>query len=124
MSWVKHELKEVGLVTLYFLSCFGIILTLRKLFLADYQIKVYALSAAVVGALMAAKIALLLGHTRAGTRFDVALTHHAKTPLGWHALFYPGGFLHVSKSGDAWSPMPWRAVQRVAWMTLSREPRV
>ena len=87
MSWVKHELKEVGLVTLYFLSCFGIILTLRKLFLADYQIKVYALSAAVVGALMAAKIALLLGHTRAGTRVDVALTHHAKTPLGWHALF-------------------------------------
>jgi len=55
--------------------------------------------------------------------YDVALTHHANTPLGWRALFYPGGFLHVSKSGDAWSPMPWRAVQNAAWMTLSREPK-
>src|SRR5262249_31697176 len=37
--------------------------------------------------------------------YDVALTHHGGTPLGWRALFYPGGFLHVSKSADAWSPM-------------------
>ena len=27
----KHELKEIGLVALYFLFCFGIILTLKKL---------------------------------------------------------------------------------------------
>ena len=48
MRWllaVTRELKEVGLVTLYFLFCFGIILTLKKLFLADYQIRFYAISA-------------------------------------------------------------------------------
>ena len=30
---VKHELKQVGLVTLYFLFCFGVTLVLKKLFL-------------------------------------------------------------------------------------------
>src|SRR5262245_59976012 len=55
--------------------------------------------------------------------YDVALTHHGNTPLGWRALFFPAGFLHAGKSGDAGSPMPWRAVQNAAWMTLSREPR-
>jgi hypothetical protein len=61
---VKHELKQVGLVTLYFLICFGIVLTLKKLFLADYQIRVYAISAAVIGALVAGKVAVLLDHPR------------------------------------------------------------
>ena len=27
---VKHELKQVGLVTLYFLFCFGVTLVLKK----------------------------------------------------------------------------------------------
>jgi hypothetical protein len=57
-------------VTLYFLSCFGIILTLKKLFLADFQIKFYALSVVIVSALIAAKVVVTLDHTRAGTRFD------------------------------------------------------
>lgn len=75
MTWravVGHELKAVGLVTLYFLFCFGIILTLKKLFLADYRIEFYALSAATVSALVAAKIVVTLDHTRAGTRFDAS----------------------------------------------------
>ena len=55
---------------MYFLFCFGIILTLKKLFLADYRIEFYALSGAVVGALVAAKVVVTLDHTRAGTRFD------------------------------------------------------
>jgi hypothetical protein len=67
---IGRELKTVGLVTLYFLFCFGIILTLKKLFLADYQIQFYALSVAVVSALIAAKVVVTLDHTRAGTRFD------------------------------------------------------
>jgi hypothetical protein len=28
LTTAKHELKEVGLVTIYFLFCFGIVLTL------------------------------------------------------------------------------------------------
>lgn len=75
MNWrarVGHEIKTVGLVSLYFLFCFGVILTLKKLFLADYHIEVYALSAAVIGALVAAKVVVILDHTRAGTRFDAS----------------------------------------------------
>ena len=67
---VKHEIKEVGLVTLYFLACFGVILTLKKLFLADYQIEFYALSVTVISALVAAKVVVILDKTRVGTRFD------------------------------------------------------
>jgi hypothetical protein len=73
MSWravAGREVKAVGSVTLYFLCSFGIILTLKKLFLADYHIEVYALSTAVVGAIVAAKVVVTLDHTRAGTRFD------------------------------------------------------
>ena len=72
LAAVKHEFKEVGLVTLYFLFCFGIILTLKKLFLADYQIEFHALSAAVIGALVAAKVVVVMDHARAGTRFDAS----------------------------------------------------
>jgi len=72
MKWLKREVEEVGLVTLYFLFCFGIILTLKKLFLADYHIEFYAVWGAVIGALFGAKIAVVLDHTRAGTRFDAS----------------------------------------------------
>ena len=69
LTKAKHELREVGLVTLYFLFCFGIILTLKKLFLAEYQIEFYAISVVVVGALVAGKVVVLLDHTPLGTRF-------------------------------------------------------
>ncbi len=73
MKWrtvVEREVKAVGSVTLYFLFCFGIILSLKKLFLADYHIETYALSVVVVSALIAAKVVVVLDHTRAGTRFE------------------------------------------------------
>jgi len=66
---VKHELKEVGLVTIYFLFCFGIVLTLKKLFPAEYLIEVYAISVVVVSALVAGKVVVILDHTPLGTRF-------------------------------------------------------
>jgi hypothetical protein len=59
---VKHELKQVGLVTLYFLFCFAIVLTLKKLFLAEHQM--------AVSALIAGKVVVVLDHTSLGTRFD------------------------------------------------------
>ncbi len=80
-STVKHELKEVGLVTLYFFFCFGIILTLTKLMLEGYNIEFNAFSKALISALIVAKIVVLLGKTRAGTRFDA---HHS---LGAAALY-------------------------------------
>jgi hypothetical protein len=70
LAKLKLEAREVGLVTLYFLLCFGFILTLKKLLLAAYHIEFYALSTAVVGALIVGKIVVVLDKTRAGTRFD------------------------------------------------------
>jgi len=89
MTWrerLVEEAKTVGLVTLYFLFCFGIILTLKKLFLANYDIEFYALSAAVVSALIAAKIVVVLDHTRAGTRFDA--THSLMAAVAYKTLIY------------------------------------
>jgi hypothetical protein len=64
------EMKQVGLVTLYFLICFALLLTLKKLFLAQYEIEFYGVSAAVVGALVIGKVVVLLDHSRIGNRFD------------------------------------------------------
>jgi len=89
MTWrerLVEEARTVGLVTLYFLFCFGIILTLKKLFLANYDIEVYALSAAVISALVAAKIVVVLDHTRAGTRFDA--THSLMAAVAYKTLIY------------------------------------
>lgn len=81
LAKLKHEAKEVGLVTLYFLLWFGFILTLKKLLLATYDIEFYAFSSAVVGALIVGKVIVVLDKTRAGTRFD---SNHS---LGAAALY-------------------------------------
>ena len=67
------EMKQVGLVTLYFMVCFTLVLTLKKLFLAQYAVEFYGVSAAVVAALVVGKVVVVLDHTRIGNRFD--LTH-------------------------------------------------
>ena len=69
LTKAKHELREVGIATLYFLFCFGVILTLKKLFLAAYQIEFYAVSVVVFAALVAGKVVVVLDHTPLGTRF-------------------------------------------------------
>lgn len=81
LSVLKHELKEVGLVFLYFFFCLGVVLTLKKLFLAEYQIEVRALSTAAIGAFIIAKVVIVLDKTHAGIRFDESL------PLGLSALY-------------------------------------
>jgi len=57
---VAREIKTVGLVTLYFACCFGIIVFLKRLFLAQYEIEFRGLSAAIMGALIAGKVVLVL----------------------------------------------------------------
>jgi hypothetical protein len=89
MGWlakIGHELRQVGLVTLYFLCCFGILLILKKLFLAQYQVQFYALSVAVVSAFVAAKIVVVLDHMGAGTRFDSGAT--LATAAAYKTLVY------------------------------------
>jgi hypothetical protein len=62
--------------------------------------------------------AVVGGMARLG--FDVALTRHGDGGTPWRALFYPGGFVHVSEAGSAWATTPWRAVQGAAWEALRR----
>ncbi|MDT4290348.1 hypothetical protein RO575_12320 [Methylomonas sp. MO1] len=78
---LKHEAQEVGLVTLYFFFCFSVMLTLKKLLLADYQVDVQVVSLAAVSALIIAKVVVILDHTAAGNRFDT------RQPL-WVAALY------------------------------------
>jgi hypothetical protein len=83
---VKHELKEVGIVTLYFLICFGIILLLKKLFLAEYKVEFNALSAAVIGALVIGKVVVILDKTAIGNRFQ--RSHAAFIDVFYRSLVY------------------------------------
>jgi hypothetical protein len=67
---IKHEMTQVFRVTLYFFIAFGIILTLKKLFLSQYNIGFYDISGVVVGALIMGKVVPLLDHTGLGRTFS------------------------------------------------------
>jgi hypothetical protein len=60
------ELEEFGLAFLYFAVWFLVLVALKKLILADYQIGFYGLSAALVGALIVAKVVLVLEYVPLG----------------------------------------------------------
>lgn len=67
---LKHELEELGLAGLYFCLWIGMLVAIKKLVLAEYQIQFAGLSAALIGALVLAKVVLILEHVPLG-----ALTH-------------------------------------------------
>jgi len=77
---IRHEVREIGLVTLYFMVCFLLFLSLKKLILAEYQIELTILGTAVVSALVAAKVVVLLGRTSFGNAFE-------GRPLALHVLW-------------------------------------
>lgn len=87
---LKRELKQVGWVSLYFFFCFSVILTLKKLLLAGYQVEVDTVSTAIISALILAKIVLILDATEVGKRFD------ARLPLGTAALYKTMTYLLVT----------------------------
>ena len=57
-----HELKMLGLISLYFAVWAGIILLLKTLILAQYGIHFSALALAVIGVLLLAKVVLVMEH--------------------------------------------------------------
>jgi len=61
-----HELKALGLASAYFLTFLGLLLTLKKLALAEYDIEFRGLSLALVGTLVLAKVVLILEHVSLG----------------------------------------------------------
>tara|TARA_B100000700_G_scaffold241549_1_gene268856 strand:+ start:14474 stop:15187 length:714 start_codon:yes stop_codon:yes gene_type:complete len=64
---LTHELKSVGLLTLYFGCWLAAFLLLKQLILAEYHIEFSGMSKAVVGALILSKVVLVMQHVPLGT---------------------------------------------------------
>lgn len=62
-----HELKSLGLVTLYFGCWLGVLLIIKGLVLKEYDIQFSGLSVAVMGVLVLSKVVLVLGRVPLGT---------------------------------------------------------
>jgi len=69
-KFLRRELVAAWPVFLFFLVGFLLLLLLIKLALANFSIEVTALSKAVIGALLAAKAALILDETPLARRLD------------------------------------------------------
>jgi hypothetical protein len=63
---LAKEIREVALTTLYFVLCFGVLVALKRLYLAEYQIKFRGLSLAIVSALIVAKVVLVMENVTLG----------------------------------------------------------
>lgn len=66
MEKLKEEVRSVLLVTLYFAIWLGVLIVIKKLILAEYNIEFKGLTAALVGALVLAKVVLILEHVSLG----------------------------------------------------------
>ena len=62
----RNELKAVGLATLFFGTWFSVMVFLKGLVLAEYQIEFHGLSVALVGALIIAKVVLVMENVPLG----------------------------------------------------------
>jgi len=63
---LKSEIGVVALTTLYFATWFGTLTVLKGLALAEYRIEFFNLSSALFGALVVAKVVLVLEHVSLG----------------------------------------------------------
>lgn len=63
---LAREIKELGLLTIYFSVWFGMIVFAKWLVLAEYHIEIEGASLALVGALIVAKVVIVLEHVSLG----------------------------------------------------------
>jgi hypothetical protein len=63
---LNHELKAVGLATLYFAAWLGVLMVLKVIVLAEYHIQFRGFSLVLLGALVLAKVVLVLEHVPLG----------------------------------------------------------
>lgn len=63
---VQEEIRLLIETMLYFVIWFGVLVALKRLLLADYEIKFRGLSLALLGALIVAKVVLLMEHVSLG----------------------------------------------------------
>jgi branched-subunit amino acid ABC-type transport system permease component len=64
---LKYEIKALGLAMLYFTSWIAALILLKQLVLAEYHIAFHGLSMALIGALILAKVVLILEHVSLGS---------------------------------------------------------
>ncbi|HEY5919719.1 MAG TPA: hypothetical protein VIU13_20005 [Chryseolinea sp.] len=57
-----HEMKAVAFATLYFAIWFGILMFLKTMILSEYEVEFSGISMALIGALVLAKVALVIDH--------------------------------------------------------------
>lgn len=63
---LPHELKAIVMVTLFFAAWLGVLMVLKILLLEDYQIRIGGFSMVLIGALVLAKVVLILEHVSLG----------------------------------------------------------
>ncbi|MEN8132449.1 MAG: hypothetical protein ABFS45_20170 [Pseudomonadota bacterium] len=63
---LKREFLELTYVTSYFVCWLGVLILLKHLILAEYKIEFYGMPLAVLGALILAKVVLVLKHVSLG----------------------------------------------------------
>jgi hypothetical protein len=63
---LKDEIKAVALATLYFATWIGVLMVLKVLVLEEYRIEFHAWSLVLAGALILAKVVLVLEHVPLG----------------------------------------------------------
>jgi len=63
---LKDEIRSLVNTTLYFVIWLGMLILIKKLVLAEYRVEFYGLSKALIGALILAKVVLILEHVPLG----------------------------------------------------------
>jgi len=90
---VRKEVREIGLVSLFFLACFSTLILLKTLLLEEYHVEFRGLRTAVIGALVVAKVVVLLGNTSFGGRFRSGLV---AVHVLWRSLLYTAAVFLVT----------------------------
>jgi hypothetical protein len=83
-----EETRAIVKTTLYFAVCFGVLMALKRLYLEDYQIEFRGFSLALLGAVVVAKVVLVMEYVPLGTWFK---THPAIVEVVLRTVLYSIG---------------------------------
>jgi hypothetical protein len=89
---IIDEIKELAVVGLYFFLWIGMLVAIKKFVLAEYQIEFAGLSAALIGALVLAKVVLILEHVPPGR---LVRNRPAWVEVVWRTALYAIGVVVV-----------------------------
>lgn len=104
---IAHEARALAFTTLFFASWVGALLLIKKLVLAEYDIRFGGLSAALLGVLVLAKVVLILERaplgsiTRSRPVWVEVLLRTALYSLGVAAVLVLERTIHGVRHGEA-----------------------